>query len=326
MDSQNGRTNTRRNMFVAAAGKSNMGGKADSVVQLSNYSANGDISASTPHIVELSRDLFLVAWEEKDMATYKSPTTIGYAYVDGTGKQVGQTKTTPGRLSDCQPIVVGDNVVWYVIDSSKPVFYVLGDKGLRTVRVLGNEPQFTDVEEGNWAYPFVQRAYANGAVSGVGNDKYNPGGEVTLAQFAAMLGNVAYNGEVTDKTMTNWYNRQMEVLQEHGVLQGVDSSNLDAPATRYMMAQMVYNLIQDFGETLPDASAQTAAQAEILDWDQIPQQYRTAVNACYAMKIFAGVKDVGFAGDRAITRDAMAAMYCIWRMCWKPSNSERTRI
>lgn len=38
---------------------------------------------------------------------------------------------------------------------------------------------FSDVRTGDWFYLTVQYAYANGLVSGVGNDQFNPNG-ITL--------------------------------------------------------------------------------------------------------------------------------------------------
>ena len=81
-------------------------------------------------------------------------------------------------------------------------------------------------------------------------------------------------------------------------------------ANRYQMAQMVYNLLLDLNETLPSQAALQEVQSNILDWDSVPQGYRTAVNVCYALKIFNGVPDVGFAGARTVTRDVMATSYC----------------
>lgn len=45
----------------------------------------------------------------------------------------------------------------------------------------------TDVPTTHWAYPYVEKAAAEGVVTGVGNNRYNPSGTVTCAEFCTML-------------------------------------------------------------------------------------------------------------------------------------------
>lgn len=48
-------------------------------------------------------------------------------------------------------------------------------------------PTFTDVPATHWAYQYVEEAYSKGYVSGVGGGRYDPNGQVTYSEFAAML-------------------------------------------------------------------------------------------------------------------------------------------
>lgn len=47
---------------------------------------------------------------------------------------------------------------------------------------------FSDVPEGRWDSPYVKWAAENGIVNGVGNGRFNPTGNITTEQFAAIVG------------------------------------------------------------------------------------------------------------------------------------------
>ena len=92
--------------------------------QITNYTEDGPQSASTPALVKLSSNRFLVLWNiaERENGFYFIRNKMGYAFVDGSGKLIGSIHTAEGSLSDCQPIYNGTDVVWYYTDDSAPVF------------------------------------------------------------------------------------------------------------------------------------------------------------------------------------------------------------
>ncbi len=47
---------------------------------------------------------------------------------------------------------------------------------------------FSDVPQGRWDAPYVKWAAENGIVNGVGNGRFNPTGNITTEQFAAIVG------------------------------------------------------------------------------------------------------------------------------------------
>ena len=47
---------------------------------------------------------------------------------------------------------------------------------------------FSDVPEGRWDSPYVKWAAEKGIVNGVGNGRFNPTGNITVEQFAAIIG------------------------------------------------------------------------------------------------------------------------------------------
>lgn len=96
-------------------------GKAN-LTWITNYSSKGKRTVGNPKLVRITDSRFLLIWDEK----YKdNDDCTRYCFLDGTGKKVSEIKTVYAKLSDCQPIVVGDRVVWYTTMYSSPIFYSL---------------------------------------------------------------------------------------------------------------------------------------------------------------------------------------------------------
>ena len=99
------------NVFVAAVNKST---NAVSMNWLTNY-AEGDGTTSTPHMVKLSEDRFLVLWARGG--------NVYYTEVNGLGETVGATHKMMGELSDCVPVVADGKVTWYTWQNENITFY-----------------------------------------------------------------------------------------------------------------------------------------------------------------------------------------------------------
>ena len=77
--------------------------------------AEGSESATNLFLVKISNTKFLTLWSRSGKVYYK--------FVDGKGNVTSNVFTAGGALSDCQPILDGDRVVWYVQDSVIPAVY-----------------------------------------------------------------------------------------------------------------------------------------------------------------------------------------------------------
>ncbi len=93
--------------------------------QITNVTSASE-TCSTPQLVKISDNSFLVLWTQGS--------NLKYVKVDGSGNIVGsiQSTTLSGALSDCQPILVGNNVVWYTWKNDKIKFYELNTSTLNT--------------------------------------------------------------------------------------------------------------------------------------------------------------------------------------------------
>ncbi len=89
---------------------------------LARYTGVG-LSGSVPYIVKLADDNFMVLWQRFTDGEEDS-NTLCYAFIDGSGNQIGNVYTASARLSeDCAPILAGDSVIWYVDTPTGREFY-----------------------------------------------------------------------------------------------------------------------------------------------------------------------------------------------------------
>lgn len=108
-----------------------------SVIPLTTLADSSESWTTTPDLVKINEDKFLIMWGTCKGKHYGGWSTlpsgfnseINYLYVDGNGQALSAVKTIQGNLSDCQPILAGGKVVWYVTGEdgadgyTEPVFY-----------------------------------------------------------------------------------------------------------------------------------------------------------------------------------------------------------
>jgi len=175
------------------------------------------------------------------------------------------------------------------------------------------EAIFPDVPFNHWACGDITRAYKNGWIRGMADGNYAPSKALTNAEFTTMLTGLFFPDEL-DAEMPEgfpWYAVSWNAAQKHSIHNGTDVLSMnDMPRNiiRYDMAQMVANTMEENGITVPSGSA-PAFQSLIKDWDSIPERYREAVAAAYALGILNG-KNGFFSGSDDMTRAEAAAVLC----------------
>ncbi|MBQ9014827.1 MAG: hypothetical protein IJ109_01785 [Firmicutes bacterium] len=130
-----------RNVFVTAVDKST--GNIVGTNWLTSIS-EGEGTTTTPHMVKISADRFLVLWNEDK--------TVRYTFVDGNGKKTSEIYSLEGKLSDCAPILCDGNIVWYTWNNRKETFYQVpvNDPGNPIIKEAkkGHEYELDDVSNG----------------------------------------------------------------------------------------------------------------------------------------------------------------------------------
>lgn len=101
--------------------------------------------------------------------------------------------------------------------------------------------QFTDVPAGAWYASAVQTAFELGLVGGKSATRFDPAGNLTLAEaakLAACLNSIYETGTAQFPGSTPWYGSYVAYLQERGLIT-FPVNDWTAPATRAQFAQLL---------------------------------------------------------------------------------------
>ena len=117
-----------REIVLLSCGKDNAGEVTQTV--LTDYVGSGKLG-STPYLVKLAEDRFMVLWEEFSYYETNSraygvmDNGVRYVEVDGSGHPLTEARSVAdARLSyDCQPIYKDGEVLWYVNAKAGRLFY-----------------------------------------------------------------------------------------------------------------------------------------------------------------------------------------------------------
>lgn len=82
------------------------------IKDITSYAFDDADTADSPVLVKLNENKFLLMWStvKKDDYTFGP---VQYAFVDAAGNLTSGISSFDGSLSDCHPVVVGNDVVWY---------------------------------------------------------------------------------------------------------------------------------------------------------------------------------------------------------------------
>ena len=109
----------QRNIFISVTSKSDFSENGTTLRYLTNYAEGDNVEVSNPHFVKISDNRFALLWTE----TTGEGTALRYCFVNGQGNLQGQIHTAQGVLSDCQPVVVDGQLIWYATSASGPAFF-----------------------------------------------------------------------------------------------------------------------------------------------------------------------------------------------------------
>ena len=174
---------------------------------------------------------------------------------------------------------------------------------------MAADKNFSDVPSSHWAYTEIHAAAADGITTGYSDGTFRPTASVTNAHFATFLARAFYLDEI-DYDAIPWFKPYTNVLDAHDILSGTaldcDTEydleiNASHSITRYDMAQMMYNIILDKGLSVPDNANSNAVQ-NMGDWAAVPNSYKNAVAACYALGVLTGQSDGNFGGQNLMNR------------------------
>ena len=107
-----------------------------------------------------------------------------------------------------------------------------------------NTQVFDDVPASHWAAKYIAYCSNQGIINGVGNNKFDPNGKVTVVAMMKMLLAACGYGFKDEFTGANWDTNVGQVAFETKLLQGLNAVDWYAPATREETAQLAYTAVQ----------------------------------------------------------------------------------
>ncbi len=113
IDQSNASSSSTRNIFVTTVNKES----GSTGTRWLTSDPEGSDSYSTPFLVKINDNSFAVIWSRGY--------NVYYAFIDGSGNIQGTVKSAAGMLSDCQPVVSGDRIIWYTYDGNNVNFFAI---------------------------------------------------------------------------------------------------------------------------------------------------------------------------------------------------------
>lgn len=188
---------------------------------------------------------------------------------------------------------------------------------------LATGPTFTDVPANHWAYASVEKMAEDGVMTGIGSGKFNPTGTVSNGEFFTMLIRAFYPKSLAEAQKVygsgsdGWWRPAAEVAYKLNLVYYTEFGSIHAlfpydwmndwEISRENMAQAVYNVLLDAGETVTE-DQKASAQTRIGDWDKIDPTNQDAVAAVYALGLITGTDKGTFEPKNSMTRAEAAVV------------------
>ncbi|MCG1011396.1 S-layer homology domain-containing protein [Tepidanaerobacter sp. GT38] len=165
---------------------------------------------------------------------------------------------------------------------------------------------FTDVKENDWFAKNVATCYELGLMEGKGKGKFDPQGNVTIAELFTMAAriNKIYNGEGPDieNTGPSWYDGAVYYVISKRIIYGDEFTVLSKPATRAEFAYVLAN-------TLPNSEFKKLNNILSLPDVDHTTKYNFEIFKLYNAGILMGQdKNLTFNPDANISRAEAAAI------------------
>lgn len=210
-----------------------------------------------------------------------------------------------------------------VITSAVGLFTVATYTGQYTTAMdspLEENTNLTLQEEPHWAVEYIEDMVGQGFLTGKEGDNFDPDGILTLAEFSTMISNGFYGLNLAEeKAKSHWYTPEewwmpyFKATQTRdgmagtlGQEEGLWSDIASTPISRYDMAQMIYNLLQD--RQVDTLSEEAIHHWSVFFYDEIHPNYQEAVALACEYHFLSGNADGSFDGNASVTRGQAAVV------------------
>ena len=148
--------------------------------------------------------------------------------------------------------------------------------GSATVKVVNNSKEFMDVDSESWYADGVDFVSSRELYKGVGNDQFDPTGDMTRGMLVTVLHRLEdemehnYGGSFHDVEEDNWYTDAIHWAADHGLVNGYGNGDFGAndEMTREQMITMTFRYLKWLGvDTSARGDLNTFTDSkEISDW------------------------------------------------------------
>lgn len=113
----------QRDIILSLVPKANTSNASVKHITLAKY-VGSEVIASIPKLVKITDNKMMVLWQEFDREGNPGP--LKYVFIDGEGKATGDIHTLEYfSLSECNPVVDGNKIVWYTNSNGYRMFYTI---------------------------------------------------------------------------------------------------------------------------------------------------------------------------------------------------------
>lgn len=285
--------------------------------------------ASSPHLTPLEDDRFLLLWQLQFQGTMTA--IAQYAIVEEDGALV-QTGNLPGvQLSDCSPVMVDGDAVWYTTSQSSPVFYRFDpDSGtceaadpygpLSAFQTAQSAPAFVDVPADAWYRDVVEAVSSFGLMNGTSENTFSPDAPITHAEVATLAARVRSLCQKDGAVFAQgdpWYQPYWDYALKWGCIYPAMRQRLgdpyavdpNAPCTR---AEFACSLKAAVPEQILPVLVQRTGFSDQDDFSALLSANQSALGAMYQAGIISGMETADgslvFRPNETITRAEAAAI------------------
>ncbi len=175
-----------------------------------------------------------------------------------------------------------------------------------TEPVAPKPSDFADISPDAWYAKDIAQAREMGLIEGTGNNKFQPDGNVTVAEavtMAARMYEKLSGAKIADVDGEKWYTSYVLYAVAAGIINTDDFEDFEASATRAEMAYIFAGVLKN-----AELPAILAHEIDIPDVD-INHKYFNPIQLLYKLDILTGVDDSGtFLPDNSVTRAESAVI------------------
>lgn len=116
-------TSSNMNLFVTRIPVNTFSGAQVKTSYLTGYAQGDPHTIGTPFLVKVNANRYAILYEVRN--GYSDMGEVSYLFIDAAGNRISDTATVQGCLSDCQPVVFGDKIVWYTTNGASMKIYTV---------------------------------------------------------------------------------------------------------------------------------------------------------------------------------------------------------